>query len=61
MAELFSYTENNHTYQVLLYFRRKPDLTREQCWDYLENVHGPLCVPWAEKYFISYRLVLGVL
>jgi hypothetical protein len=44
--------------QILMYIRRKPDLTLDQFYEHWENVHGPTVISWAEKHgFERYQQV----
>jgi hypothetical protein len=37
----------NSVYRVTTFFKRRPDLTEQQCYDHWGKVHGPLVIPWA--------------
>ncbi|CAK7210693.1 hypothetical protein SEUCBS140593_000917 [Sporothrix eucalyptigena] len=39
-------------YRVTTFFKRRPDISEQQCHDHWGFVHGPLVVPWALKYGI---------
>jgi hypothetical protein len=44
--------------QILVYIRRRPELTLERFYEHWENVHGPTVIPWAEKHgFQRYQQV----
>lgn len=40
-------------YRVTTFFKRRPDISEQQCYDHWGFVHGPLVVPWALKYGIA--------
>jgi hypothetical protein len=44
--------------QILIYIRRKRDLTPEQFYNHWEDVHAHKVIPWAEKHgMIRYQQV----
>ncbi|KAL1891025.1 hypothetical protein Sste5346_007847 [Sporothrix stenoceras] len=53
MAPSIPPVQKDETYfRVTTFFKRRPDITEEQCHDHWGFVHGPLVVPWALKYGI---------
>ena len=36
--------------RITLFAKRRPDLTREQFYEYWEKFHAPLTAPWLVKY-----------
>jgi hypothetical protein len=39
--------------RITLFAKRRPDLSREQFYEYWEKVHAPLTAPWLVKYSIK--------
>lgn len=50
--------ELDYTISCIFYFKRKPEMTVEECWAHWRNVHAGISVPWMISHgFTNYHQV----
>ncbi|TID27948.1 EthD domain-containing protein [Venturia nashicola] len=51
-------TDPKATTTVIFFWRRNPNLTLQECYEYWQNQHARICVPWMEKHgWLGYRQI----